>query len=358
MTILTLGIAEVVSTWWIEHQGDALQRARRIMILDTERGWRHASNLNTTFEKKTLSTDRLGFRLAGPPVDAPTILVLGPSSAFGWGVEANESWPALLEARMSHQGERVFNASQVGYTIVQGRRLYESMDKNFLTSLRTVLLAYGVNEVDRFRFFGRDPSSDDEYFARPLPISTRERFFNSFAFGALLWRAGQEASLLTGCGFKQTPSLRLSPKKFDLFLRDWAEKLRQEGKRVVLVNSAEEMPFAPDERRANLSDRQFTESESRSQAGDCTESRRLFKEARQNEPWRVLRDIGRINNVMSKVGRELSLPVADIATVLVSTRKGELFVDPIHPSAAGHRFAADRIEQTLSMKGTNADSTH
>ena len=353
ITCLTLGAAEFVSDWWIQHRADALQRARRIMSIDTVRGWRQTPNLNTIFENKTLRTDAQGFRLARAHSAAPTILVLGPSSAFGWGVEADETWPEILGQRFSTHGDRVLNASEVGYTIVQGSLLYESLNKALLSSVHTVVLAYGVNEVDRFRFFGRDSADDIEYFSRPIEPSFGEIFFNSLPFTALLWRGAQEAQTIFGCGFKRAPALRVSMAKFPSVLREFISRLRRDGRRVVYVNSAREIPVTPDETRAALSDRLFLESETLSKAGDCKGSRQAFAQARENEPWRVLRDIDRVNILISELGRELDIPVVDIASALVSPTKGEFFVDPIHPSATGHRLAADQIEAALNHEREN-----
>jgi hypothetical protein len=76
-------------------------------------------------------TDSNGFRTDDETSDDASgtpqvveVLVLGPSSAFGWGVEYHETY-AVVVARTAGQG--LLNASQVGY---------------------------GINDIDRFRFSG------------------------------------------------------------------------------------------------------------------------------------------------------------------------------------------------------------
>jgi len=64
--------------------------------------------------------------LCSPPswsgAPAPVIAILGDSLSAGYGLEANESWVALLEARLANEGYgyRVVNASITGDTTAGG----------------------------------------------------------------------------------------------------------------------------------------------------------------------------------------------------------------------------------------------
>ena len=54
-----------------------------------------------------------------------------------------------------------------------------------------------------------------------------------------------------------------------------------------------------------------------------------------------------INLAIEAVGQELRAPVADIGKVLGDPTANNLFVDPIHPSAEGHRIAAEVIGKAI-----------
>ncbi|NNE09461.1 MAG: hypothetical protein HKN20_12945 [Gemmatimonadetes bacterium] len=63
------------------------------------------------------------------PPDAPTIVCMGNSCTFGWGVEADETYSSHLEeimrSRSGRRDIRVVNAGTPGYTTFQGRRFLE-----------------------------------------------------------------------------------------------------------------------------------------------------------------------------------------------------------------------------------------
>ncbi len=73
-----------------------------------------------------VTTDANGFRRM-PTVDAPRqrVLFLGDSCTFGLGVDDHETFPAIVQDRLS--GVRCINAAASGYTAYQGRRLLEQL---------------------------------------------------------------------------------------------------------------------------------------------------------------------------------------------------------------------------------------
>lgn len=56
------------------------------------------------------------------PVDDPVIVILGDSLSAAFGMEVSQSWPSLLQARLTHNGYayRVFNSSITGDTTQGG----------------------------------------------------------------------------------------------------------------------------------------------------------------------------------------------------------------------------------------------
>ena len=78
--------------------------------------------------------------------DAPTVLVFGDSLSAGYGIDVDQSWPALLQSRLESQGyeHRVINASISGETTEGGATRIGSALKNFSPEL--VILELGGND--------------------------------------------------------------------------------------------------------------------------------------------------------------------------------------------------------------------
>ena len=78
--------------------------------------------------------------------DAPTVLVFGDSLSAGYGIDVDQSWPALLQTRLDAQGyeHRVINASISGETTEGGVTRISSTLENFSPDL--VILELGGND--------------------------------------------------------------------------------------------------------------------------------------------------------------------------------------------------------------------
>lgn len=335
-------LLECSTRWWIGHYGDPLQRARKILKPDEELGWVTRSNLKTEFEEQKLFTDQKGLRIPqeNPSQESKRILVLGPSSAFGWGVEYGEAWPALISEN------NVLNASQIAYSIVQGEKLYNKLNEQDLLTIKTVIIAYGVNDIDRFRFFDQENMSDVEYFNQ-LKANRLDTIIYSSGILSLLARGYQESKIYLHCGYQKPPIQRVGVDEFTKHLRALIFELRKRNIEVLLVNSPNAIQVEASDTNADESDRLYRESADAAAQKQCALSRRLFFEAKKYESWRVIRDINRINLAMERIGSELNVPVADIASRLDGEDKKSLFVDPIHFSVKGHQLAADVIKKKL-----------
>jgi acyl-CoA thioesterase-1 len=79
---------------------------------------------------------------------APTVLVFGDSLSAGYGIDVDQSWPALLQVRLESQGyeHRVINASISGETTEGGATRIASTLENFSPDL--VILELGGNDGD------------------------------------------------------------------------------------------------------------------------------------------------------------------------------------------------------------------
>lgn len=78
--------------------------------------------------------------------EAPTVLLFGDSLSAGYGVDVDQSWAALLQARLEEQGyeHRVVNASISGETTAGGVARIESALDRFAPEL--VILELGAND--------------------------------------------------------------------------------------------------------------------------------------------------------------------------------------------------------------------
>ena len=78
--------------------------------------------------------------------NAPTVLVFGDSLSAGYGIDIDQSWPALLQSRLESQGyeHRVINASISGETTEGGVTRILSTLENFSPDL--VILELGGND--------------------------------------------------------------------------------------------------------------------------------------------------------------------------------------------------------------------
>ena len=112
---------------------------------------------NTSFK---VSTNQDGLRLTSPNIAkrAKTnnrIMTLGCSTTFGWGVENQESYPAVLQKYIS-QGNyttEVVNGGQPGYTSFQGTWLWDKVLKHY--SPDVVLIGYVVQDARKAAYSDR-----------------------------------------------------------------------------------------------------------------------------------------------------------------------------------------------------------
>src|SRR5687768_10749552 len=84
-------------------------------------------------------------RTAPTPQDAPIVVALGDSLTAGFGVPADQSYPALLQSRMraGNFPHRIVNAGNTGDTSADGlRRVYAAL----AAGTRVLILALGAND--------------------------------------------------------------------------------------------------------------------------------------------------------------------------------------------------------------------
>ncbi|MCM2267016.1 MAG: SGNH/GDSL hydrolase family protein [Elusimicrobiales bacterium] len=133
-----------------------------VLRQDPELFWTQKRGLRARFAGAPLRTNSLGWR-GGEPAGAgggPRIVVMGASPAFGWGVDEALTYAALLEKALLAKGvnAQVLNASVIGYSSFQGRKLLAGQVLPLKPDI--LIFAYGVNDVDKYRFFRDSPLPD------------------------------------------------------------------------------------------------------------------------------------------------------------------------------------------------------
>ena len=88
----------------------------------------------------SVQTNAQGLRDGPIPNDGPWVLALGCSTTFGWGVEAKQAWPELLEDRL---GVPVVNAGVPGHSSHQGRTVAVELLDHRPT---VVILGWGLRD--------------------------------------------------------------------------------------------------------------------------------------------------------------------------------------------------------------------
>jgi len=166
---------------------------------DSRLGWRPASFLRHDFYgpdfRIEIVTDSAGYRLGRLgdwSTGAPLIIASGDSYTFGWGVSSADTYPSLLDDRVSAAGAatpmRVVNLGVGGYGTTQSAlRLADFTAREHRPPIRAAILLHSHNDfVDNIQFLVMR-----EGFTRPVQISPNgspSHLANWIRRSALHWR--------------------------------------------------------------------------------------------------------------------------------------------------------------------------
>ncbi|CAN5726985.1 hypothetical protein BH10BDE1_BH10BDE1_29940 [soil metagenome] len=329
---------------YIAYAGDPLDRARLVLEPNERYMWRVRPDFSGNFEGAKLTTEAHGFRHVDEMADW---IMLGPSSAFGWGVEESETYFARAAKTES---VKYANLSQIGYGLSQGQRLFEDFRSEWRSRPLTVFVSYGVNDVDRFRFFGPSGTSDEDAFSDPkLPDRlAAEYWLYRAAFPALLMRRLQEATFKFGCPPSKAFAMRTTNDEFVVGMTKLISALVSDGHRAVILNSPFRYPFEVQNKLAEKADEEFAKSANEAEAGRCQEARVHFAQGRVAEPHRVALAIKALNERLEIESARRGWTLVDIAKPLTSSSD---FVDPIHFSKSGHEKVESAIREGIHHTG-------
>jgi len=393
---------EIGARYWIKHFGDPLDRCMLILERDPVLGWRQRAGLRGRFLGVPLETSEIGLRnpvAVNTPAGARHVLILGPSSTFGWGVPEEATYArrleGLLQARDPERPVSVTNAGQIGYSSWQGVAFYRETARSLRPDI--VVLAYGANDVDRHRFFLQDQQPDHVSLSRPQPawaVAWRNRLLRlSFIHVASrqLSKILQDVPCMLGMGAHASqaavPPLRVPPERFKANLRKLVTLAHEDKAAVILMTTGFRLPDAAsagrrEKQEARLKLAQGLESFekgkyplaaqtlsaaleadpglceayyalSRSQQAlkDCRAANANRLKAQAHEPSRIGRDLRAYNRLARQIAEESGVPVLDLQQSWSSTGNEKYFLDPIHFSVEGHRQIARELAQIIEGRG-------
>ena len=226
---------------------DELSRITRILRHDPDLFWTQRPGLETVFAGVPLRLNSLGFRGAEPEPRKGgfRIVIMGASPALGWGVREEDTYAALLRERLKAGGKQVeiINASVIGYSSFQGLKLLRKTVLPLSPDL--VVITYGVNDPDKYRFF-MDSALSDKDVKPPSPlISAAARALQSSRAVALYARlvrrlAGLPSGGSHGRSFRE--NRRVPDRDFIDNIKRIAAEARGSGAKVIFATSPFTLP--------------------------------------------------------------------------------------------------------------------
>lgn len=345
---------EKASHYFLTHSKNALYRARVVLQANAEFGWLLRPGLATSFEGAELFTTneslRAEYRFAQAS-EHSQLLVLGPSSAFGWGVEYQQTYGYLAAKELKLN---VINAAQIGHSVWQGQRLWKKRYADLNPRPQYAMLAYGINDLDRFRFYGTDPGSDRDFFNKnPLALSRLNYAEKHSHFLTLFSLSIDELRSYYNCQHLQSAALRSSPHVYISIMQELVTDLKQRGIIPIIINT----PFYLKEKdnsysREKINDL-YAEVSQLAQSRKCRQARAKLQEAKSLEPERIREDVLELNQQLLVWAESQSLVYIDAHSLL---KQKEHFVDPVHPSESGHKIVAEAVVSAIINSGIKYES--
>ncbi len=338
---------ELGSGFCLKNFGNPVDRIIHALRPDSDLLWRQRSKQSLKLWGKSVVLNEFGFRNSDSWnfSGAEGLLMLGPSSALGWGIEESESYSALLSEELKKRGKntKALNASQIGFSSRQGLELSYKKEIAELNP-KWVLIAYGVNDLDRYRFFGDNRLSDAQAFQlrKETPLSRKDTLPYTSSLFYLLTRLSGEMQAKVACGLAFVPKIRATPSEFASNMIELANLWKKRGAQTLLLTTPLFVKNTSTDPEA--SNRLYAESAKAAEEKRCQEARDLFQRARSEEAARVARDNAKQNALLLREAKINGIRIASIHEPLLLE---EDFLDPVHPAASGHRKIAQKLLESL-----------
>ena len=375
-----IALLEFTATYWIRRWGDPLDKAKEVLAADPKLGWCQRPHFRGNFLDIPLETNELGFRdisMAQISKAPRKVLVLGPSSTFGWGVKERETYCSVLQELLRKKFPdvpvEVINAGEIGFSSWQGLNLYKKENlKNLKADI--LIIAYGVNDIDRYRFFYNSRLPDKEEFAGTKPnwSAALSNGINDWNFLNAASRLIFKALSKISCASREMPQRRVSDSEFLSNMEELIDMGKANHSRVIVLSTPMSLPrfedvaddlqtdsrkyFLEGIKKFNARDyreavRQFERSividpdqneiyyylsVCYSFLGNCAKSRESRERAIASEPKRIAEDILRLNHLLFDLSQRKNVTFIEMPQKPFLSQLDEDFVDPIHLSAQGN----------------------
>jgi lysophospholipase L1-like esterase len=352
--------------------------------------WRLRADLNTHFEQARVRTNEHHLRgpsfAAAKPAGKFRVVCLGASPTFGWGVQENEAYPAVVAAGLAGRSiaAEVINGGVPGYTSWQGLHF---LQRDVLAwSPDVVTVAYDLNDIDIFRFFRNDGRPDSaEQPDSPTRVAVQNALNRSASYRFFRNTLMSMASARGAFDPRRMPR-RVSAAEYRQNLLDIERVCRAHAIRVIFVKMPIHLPFYRLERRnpigaqeaRGLGDEAGKRGDWRSAAAHYEKSYELdptvvvtyraLAEAlsHSGQPDRAQDILSLIpfaaafsdrvdqqyNAIVENVARITNRPCVDVVPAFARDGRGDALwnskEDPFHPNAAGHAIIGDLVAGALA----------
>ncbi|MBD3264816.1 MAG: hypothetical protein GF375_06915 [Candidatus Omnitrophica bacterium] len=384
---------------------DELDRILRVLRQDEIIFWELKPSLDTVFQGVKVKTDAGGFRVLDNrrfdrPQDCFTIVCLGGSPTFGWGLDYKYTYTCLLESMLNDDFKgkryRVINGGIIGYSSYQGRLLFENriLDE-FSPDIITV--SYLVNDVDKHRFYRNNEKPDKDLKPKSTLLVFLENFLEEsslflFLRQKILRLKGLDRRFYSEVSQFYPENRRVSPQDYRNQLDLIVDLARARGIEVVFIKMLVRFPFEAEPLAEDVlkrSNENLAIAVKLIKAGKCNQAVLKLKEAVADNPYSAkayyylgfcsamnsdeesakiyfdkakkmeLLECAIIANVynqeMEELALERNIELVDIKEkFLAYPDLKTLFVnsdyDLVHPNEKGHRIIANNIYGVLAGK--------
>jgi lysophospholipase L1-like esterase len=380
---------EGLGVWLVENHGDAIDRSQPLLKVDADLGWRQRAHLHTFFYNTLVETNELGHRSQPLRQTSPkTVVFLGPSSTFGWGVKYDHIYSSVVSKEMQNSPSaekniQVYNAGEIGFSSLQGVLLLDKHPQ-ILSNAKFVVIAYGINDLDRHRFFYNSPNSDKKEFSkkRSRHLITLHNLLNQSSFLSFVSRKVSLFMRRT-CEIIKDPRKEFYRRRVEIGetidnMRLLIRSIRSSSSRVVVVStpylyqakSLEAFEESNEFKSAVrfYKDQKYEEAFKRFQRlsqkdsssgllflywqssaaalGRCQVASQADKLFRLAEFQRIADEVILMNGQLRQLAEKEGVGFVDAHGLLAS--EPENFVDPVHPSAKGHEIVGKAIARALT----------
>ena len=398
--LVFFGSLELAASFWLSH--DRLDRILSVLRRDATLIWSMRPALDVEFFGAHISTDTHGFRQNrdqgqnaenSAPTKPFTILTLGASPSFGWGVANDETYSSQLEVALNKNSSssrfKIWNGSMIGFSSTQGLKLFKKIAPDIKPDL--ILVSYVINDVDSFRFFFDNGTADKLLELPAAWVVETSNFLERFQFvramnSILAALLRPQAPLNIGaCASMIERGPRVSADEYRKNLIEFIRIARQRGIGIVFLKMPVNLPRGPEPSDPAIALRNLDLAVAKLRANGCAQALPLALSAWKLDPLSkrtncylaaCLQEMGEndrsaiyrnllakidthqasrraavYNEILSEVAKENSVDVVDIVEAFSEVKDSYLFVDPkldpIHPNKEGHKLIASKVKKYI-----------